>query len=398
MAVLAAVAGLVTLAVWLKARPSEVTTSGTVVATPREVTSSKSEVSAEPIVSTVRAADVQAPPALPSNKDLAAAASPEPATLEEVIATAINAVVGIETADGRGTGFFVSSDTLVTNVHVVGRNSSVTVRLAQGGTTTARVATTSDAFDLAVLKIASPDPRQTVLMLGSALRARPGQDVVAIGSALGTLQNTVTRGIVSALRQSGGAMLVQTDAAVNPGNSGGPLLDRAGIVIGVTTMGYLERQGLNFAVAADHARAILEGTATPAASLSTRIEGLSPAIPSLTETTRSDGARLYEDAMRRLASDADGLDVDWRRLREACRQITGAPGSHDWFAVLDRRQLQGSTGPGCAEWLANVQQRATAIERGVEQAEEAARRADVYPGARRNVRRRLKLDYQGWDR
>ena len=70
--------------------------------------------------------------------------------------------------------------------------------------------------------------------------------------------------IVSAIRQTGEATLVQTDAAVNPGNSGGPLLDRAGTVIGITTMGYTDRQGLNFAVGIEHAGPLLEGRAPPA--------------------------------------------------------------------------------------------------------------------------------------
>ena len=71
-----------------------------------------------------------------------------------------------------------------------------------------------------------------------AARSGPGQEIIVIGSALGTLQNSVSRGIVSGLRASGGATLVQTDAAANPGNSGGPMLDRNGTVIGITTMGY----------------------------------------------------------------------------------------------------------------------------------------------------------------
>ena len=174
------------------------------------------------------------------------------------------AVVLVETSSGRGSGFFVSADTLITNVHVVGSNSSVTIRRMGGATAPARVAAASPEFDIAVLKISSPEAGQAVISLGSALNARVGQDVIAIGSALGTLQNTVTRGIVSALRQSGSATLIQTDAAINPGNSGGPLLDRAGVAIGITTMGYSGRQGLNFAVAADHAMALLEGRSVPA--------------------------------------------------------------------------------------------------------------------------------------
>ena len=66
---------------------------------------------------------------------------------------------------------------------------------------------------------------------------------MAIGSALGVLQNTVTRGIVSGVRQAGSVTLIQTDAAINPGNSGGPLVDRAGNVIGINTMGVAASAG-----------------------------------------------------------------------------------------------------------------------------------------------------------
>ncbi len=67
----------------------------------------------------------------------------------------------------------------------------------------------------------NPDPNQQLLTLGTASSLRVGQEVIAVGSALGVLPNTVTRGIVSALRRAGDLVLIQTDAAINPGNSGG---------------------------------------------------------------------------------------------------------------------------------------------------------------------------------
>jgi len=75
--------------------------------------------------------------------------------------------------------------------------------------------------DVAVLRVLDPDASQQVLPLGSAARVRTGQEVIAVGSPLGVLQSSVTRGIVSAVRAVGGVTLVQTDAAINPGNSGG---------------------------------------------------------------------------------------------------------------------------------------------------------------------------------
>jgi hypothetical protein len=211
----------------------------------------------------------------------------------------------------------------------------------------------------------------------------------------------VTRGIVSALRRSGAALLVQTDAAVNPGNSGGPLIDRRGIVIGITTMGYTERQGLNFAVAIDHARALLDGKAPvsfSAGAAGSETESLSPAVPSETDRARLDGARTYEGAMQRLALDANALDQAWPRFAASCGTAGGAAGEHAWLASLEARRTEGSIAPGCAEWLGDIRQHAEALDRGVLQADEMARKAGVYPGMRRDIRRRYHLDHPRWDR
>ena len=152
--------------------------------------------------------------------------------------------------------------------------------------------------------------------MGSASALRPGQEVITIGSALGTLQNSVTRGIVSGVRQSGNATMVQTDAAANPGNSGGPLLDRNGVAIGITTMGFRDQQGLNFAVAIDHARAILEGrpagSATPLAL--NDLKSLTPALPSESERVLDEGQRAFLATAAAVARLADSLDGDWKRL------------------------------------------------------------------------------------
>src|SRR6185436_8916591 len=123
------------------------------------------------------------------------------------------------------------------------------------------VASVSKASDLAVLQVYNANPAQPTLRLGSASDVRVGQEVIAIGSALGVLSNTVTRGIVSAVRQTGSVTLLQTDAAINPGNSGGPLLDRNGMVIGVNSMGMARQasEGLAFAVGIDHAVALQKG-------------------------------------------------------------------------------------------------------------------------------------------
>jgi len=177
-------------------------------------------------------------------------ATPTPTSIEEVVSAALPAVASIESGSGRGSGFFVRPDLVVTNNHVVDGQNSVILRTA-GGQYTARVMTTSPAVDLALLQVYDPNPRQATLRLGTAATARPGEEVIAIGYALGALSNTVTRGIVSALRQAGSVTLIQTDAAINPGNSGGPLISRDGAVIGINSMGISKQvgEGLGFAIA-----------------------------------------------------------------------------------------------------------------------------------------------------
>lgn len=86
----------------------------------------------------------------------------------------------------------------------------------------------SQDFDLAIVHVDGVSAAQPVLPLGSVNDVRPGQEVIAIGLALGVFQNTVTRGIISAIRRAGAVVVLQTDAAINPGNSGGPLLNRSG--------------------------------------------------------------------------------------------------------------------------------------------------------------------------
>jgi hypothetical protein len=315
------------------------------------------------------------------------------------------AVVLVETGSARGSGFFVSADTLLTNVHVVGGNSSVTVRRMNGETSSARVASTASEFDIAVLKLSTAAPSQPTLSLGSVTELRVGQEVVAIGSALGMLQNTVTRGIVSGVRQTGDAMLVQTDAAVNPGNSGGPLLDRTGRVIGITTMGFRGSQGLNFAVAIDHARPLLEGRSTSlprpgtSAAVMPSMRSLSPAIPSETEQARTDGMKGYDQTLAQIARRADALENAFRSFRQSCYAgRVNTAFDRQWFALFEDRAMQGAVGPGCGGWLNDVRREANDIRNAVIGAEEDARRADVFPGFRRETRRKYRLDYPGWDR
>ena len=333
-----------------------------------------------------------------------AATASAPASLEEVIGRAMPAVVRVETGTGTGSGFFVAPDTILTNVHVVSGSTSVTIRRAGGSTSPARVDATAPDVDIAVLHVTYPDPNQPTLAMGSATRARAGQEVIALGSPLGVFQNTVTRGIVSAVRQVGALTLVQTDAAINPGNSGGPLVDREGEVIGITSLNIPSNPGLGFAIAIDHAHSLLEGRRPAPASAGTPLTNLNQALasrdaPSESDRLRQEGARVYEQTIAQLARRADAFDARWRAFTSACYQGRVTPSfDREWFALWDARAMQGAVSPGCGGAFSDLRQTAQEIRDQVMAAEESARRADVYPGARRETLRKYRLDYSGWSR
>ena len=165
-------------------------------------------------------------------------------------------------AAGQGSGFVIAPDGLiVTNFHVVGEARAVRVAMPDGTSAEGRVLGRDADTDIALVRADGHFPE--IAPLGDSRRLRRGQIAIAIGNPLG-FEWTVTTGVISALGRSMRALsgrliddVIQTDAALNPGNSGGPLVSSAGEVIGVNTATIRGAQGIAFAVASNTANFVI---------------------------------------------------------------------------------------------------------------------------------------------
>jgi hypothetical protein len=167
--------------------------------------------------------------------------------------------------DVLGSGFIVSKDgKIVTNLHVVRDMKAASIQLANGEIfDSVSVLATDERRDLAILKVAGFN--LTVLDLGNSDELTVGEPTVIVGSPRG-LEGTVTAGILSSVRDSGeGFKVLQTDAAVNPGNSGGPLVNGRGQAIGVVSFQLRSAQGLNFAIPINYVCGLLDNVHEPMA-------------------------------------------------------------------------------------------------------------------------------------
>jgi serine protease Do len=193
--------------------------------------------------------------------------SPDRATTSEAARLYAPSVVLVKTAAGLGSGFFINDKGyLLTNFHVIAGEKHISVtQFLQEGKILRRVlhreveiVATAPFHDLAVLRLQDFDTEITPVVFQPEEDLRVGETVFAIGNPLG-YERTVTEGVLSQThRNFGGILYLQVDASVNPGNSGGPLFNSRGQVVGIINMGVPTMEGLNFAIPARHAKYILD--------------------------------------------------------------------------------------------------------------------------------------------
>lgn len=243
----------------------------------------------------VTAAPVAPPPAVVGEADSVKA-------VERVLPAVVTVLNQGFRGGGSGSGVFINeAGYLVTNNHVVEGAQQLAIIYAQGGVAEATLVGTAPEFDLAVLKVDGAVP--AVADWGDSSALPLGADVIAIGSALGEYQNTVTAGVLSGFNREIGGLrgLLQTDAAINSGNSGGPLINLAGQIVGINTLvvrggmaGPVE--GLGFAIPSNVAytvaqRLIEEGEVRPA-FLGIEYQDLNPQLVSELGVDMTQGALL----------------------------------------------------------------------------------------------------------
>ena len=183
-----------------------------------------------------------------------------PINASEISSDSTRAVVGIEcTMDGYrsvGTGVAVADGIILSNAHVVGDNSNVTLYLVDGSKSTGNVIWTDTTLDLSIISTKAVLPYLTL----------EDKDNVVVGEDDIQFQQTVTKGIVSALNrtvllednESYLQDMIQHDASINPGNSGGPLINRDGKVIGINTLKVSSAEGLGFAIPVNAAKNVIK--------------------------------------------------------------------------------------------------------------------------------------------
>jgi S1-C subfamily serine protease len=283
----------------------------------------------------------------------------------EIAKRAAPAVVTIkvQTTDGEvvGSGFIVSGDgKIVTSLHVIRGVRRGSVQLQAGDIFDSfNVRAVDERRDLAIIQVAGFD--LPTVELGNSNDIQPGEPVLLVGSPQG-LQGTITAGVVSAIRDlPEGLKVIQTDASVNPGNSGGPLLNSRAQAIGVLGFRLRDSSGLNFAVPINYIRGMLNsiqsGASVPTVTMSAASDVMNPNPPqrlrdiktlAIASLGASDGAGLVrEKLMNRLAMSGRITVVDEADKADAV--LTGVVGV-DIYGRADTAAFRLTTKDGRILW------------------------------------------------
>jgi hypothetical protein len=203
----------------------------------------------------------------------------------------------------QGSGFIIAKNRVVTNYHVIEGLSVAYARFSDGHTEPVQGVVTADkSQDIAVLEV--PTSGRPSLPLGDDIALREGDPVLALGAPRG-LELTLTNGIVSAFRKSGGQFLIQNTAPIAPGSSGGPLLNLSGQVIGITSMQLTNTPGVYFSIGISQVRTLLKAAATSSQPFAQWASGKSVgASPSLAETFAWIKGKIETNAGGRFNNDA----------------------------------------------------------------------------------------------
>lgn len=273
---------------------------------------------------------------------------------------ALKSVVTVETKDemgkplSQGSGFIVSSDgKVITNYHVIQGAASGEIRFHDGASYVIEgmVASNPDR-DLVLLKIKTTSNDFRFLLLGDSDRVEVGEQVVAVGSPLG-LEATVSPGFVSGVRDVNGLKLLQTTAPISPGNSGGPLINLAGEVVGVPTLSLTSvrraatvSQNLNFAVPSNCVRELLSTAAKEISGLTTAhvrsVAESSDRSPKEIIASAKTLCVLVSSGNAVLKTELSGKLLEWGKLR-----LVSSPEEADLvLKVVQTGKLDLATGAG----------------------------------------------------
>ena len=176
----------------------------------------------------------------------------------DVIINAMPSVVSVTSAKGQASGVFISNTEIITNYHAISGAPTITILTNKGKSYMATLESYNETLDLALLGVQSPDSFSG-LKLASLSNVKLGSKVIAIGNPYG-FGFSVTEGIISGLDRigpNGLPIYIQTDVPVNPGNSGGPIININGEIIGITTFKVSNSEGLGFAIGSNYIKEFL---------------------------------------------------------------------------------------------------------------------------------------------